>query len=78
MQLLVAEECHLKRSTLTIKQLALIKDFTTVGKKQSITRYPLANNLSYDNVAPTCQSYLMKIDNFMEPRSFKEEVRNAK
>lgn len=78
MPLTIVEECSLGRTTRTIKHPAWMKDFTTIGKNQGGTRYPLGNYVSCDNAAPTYQSSLTKFLNFVEPIYFEEVVKVVK
>lgn len=58
------------------RQPAWMKDFSTVKRPQSSTRYPMSNYLSYDHVTPQYQCYVTKFANPVEPRTFKEATKD--
>lgn len=52
-----------------------MKDYITV-KKNSHCNYPISNYLTYDNTTPSYQCYLAKFSQSVEPKTFKEPVKD--
>ncbi|KAH0748552.1 hypothetical protein KY290_027784 [Solanum tuberosum] len=65
-----------RRTSRSIKKPVLMKDYTATGKKQSSTKHPIANSLSYDKVTPCYKVFLSKFSECIEPKHFHQAVKN--
>lgn len=54
-----------------------MKDYTTPTRKQP-SKYPITNYLSYVNTTSTYHSYLTKFSSLVEPKNFKEAIKDEK
>jgi len=65
-----------RRTTRSTREPTWMKDYTIDSKKQSSTRHPLINSLCYDNLTPTYRGYVRKVSDHVEPKHFRQAVKD--
>ena len=63
-----------RRTSRSVKQPVWIKDYTK--GKQSSTRHPIANSLSYDRVTSCYKAFVSKFSECIEPKHFHQAVKD--
>ncbi|KAH0723803.1 hypothetical protein KY289_006847 [Solanum tuberosum] len=69
-------EPSIRKTSRPTKAPTWLQDYVTTGRKQSSTRHPLANFLSYEKLTSCYRSYLCKVSDYMEPKNFKQAAKD--